>query len=245
MAYTDISSIKINRETYLEGPKSRVNELGFSFRVFIQFIKGFRKLHFVGPCITVFGSARFKEGDPYYQLAYDVGKMISGMGFTTMTGGGPGIMEGANRGAFENNGYSVGCNIQLPYEQQPNPYMHESVTIRYFFVRKFLLLKYSYAFVVLPGGWGTMDEMFETLTLVQTAVIQNFPIVVMGKDYYQDLCDYLKFMAEQKTISASDLLLIKFTDDMDEAREHIMKYIHTNYRVTKRKKPIWWLLERT
>jgi uncharacterized protein (TIGR00730 family) len=245
MAYTDISSIKITRETYLEGPKSRVNELGFSFRVFIQFIKGFRRLHFVGPCITVFGSARFKEGDPYYQLAYDVGKMISAMGFTTMTGGGPGIMEGANRGAFENNGYSVGCNVQLPFEQQPNPYMHESVTIRYFFVRKFLLLKYSYAFVVLPGGWGTMDEMFETLTLVQTAVIQNFPIVVMGKDYYQDLCDYLKFMAEQKTISTTDLLLIKFTDDMDEAREHIMKYIHTNYRVTKRKKPIWWLLERT
>ena len=236
---------KIDRQTYLEGPKSRVNELGFSIKVFLQFIKGFRKLHFVGPCITVFGSARFKEGEQYYQMAYNVGKMISEMGFTTMTGGGPGIMEAANRGAFENEGYSVGCNIVLPFEQHPNPYMHTSVDIDYFFVRKFLLLKYSYAFVILPGGWGTMDEMFETLTLIQTGVIQKFPIVVMGKEYYQDLCDYLEFMVEQRTISPSDLLLIKFTDSFQEAREHIFKYIQTNYKITKRKNPVWWLLEST
>ncbi|MCB0689687.1 MAG: TIGR00730 family Rossman fold protein [Saprospiraceae bacterium] len=235
---------KIDRYTYLEGPKSRISELGFSIEVFFQFIKGFRKLHFVGPCITVFGSARFKEGNPYYQLAYDVGKMISQMGFTTMTGGGPGIMEAANRGAFENKGYSVGCNIVLPFEQHPNPYMHTWVNIKYFFVRKFLLLKYSYAFVVLPGGWGTMDEMFETLTLIQTTVIQNFPIVVMGKEYYQELFEYLTYMAEQGTISPSDLLLIKFTDNLAEAEEHITKYIQTNYRISKRKKPVWWLLEK-
>lgn len=244
MDQTELKAIKINRESYLEGPKSRMNELWFSFEIFFQFLKGFRKLHFVGPCITVFGSARFKEGEPYYQLAYNVGKMISQMGFTTMTGGGPGIMEAANRGAYENNGYSVGCNIELPFEQLPNPFMHTWVNIKYFFVRKFLLLKYSYAFVVLPGGWGTMDEMFETLTLIQTAVIQNFPIVVMGKDYYQDLFNYLDFMVEQRTISPSDLLLIKFTDNFADAEEHIMKYISTNYKVTVRKKPIWWLLEK-
>ncbi|MBK8501646.1 MAG: TIGR00730 family Rossman fold protein [Saprospiraceae bacterium] len=243
MQDTSKRSLKIDRNTYLEGPKSRVNELRFSFEIFRQFIKGFRKLHFVGPCITVFGSARFKEGEPYYQLAYDIGKMISKMGFTTMTGGGPGIMEAANRGAHENNGYSVGCNIELPFEQEPNPYMHEWVTFKYFFVRKFLLLKYSYAFVVLPGGWGTMDEMFETLTLIQTGVIQNFPIVVMGKNYYQELFEYLEFMVQQKTISPSDLLLIKFTDNPAEAEEHIMKYIRSNYKVTKRKKPLWWLFE--
>jgi uncharacterized protein (TIGR00730 family) len=245
MQNTNNRPLKIDRDTYLEGPKSRINELRFSFEIFRQFIKGFRKLHFVGPCITVFGSARFKEGDPYYQLAYDIGKMISKMGFTTMTGGGPGIMEAANRGAYENNGYSVGCNVELPFEQEPNPYMHTWVTIKYFFVRKVLLLKYSYAFVVLPGGWGTMDEMFETLTLIQTRVIQNFPIVVMGKNYYQDLFEYLEFMVQQKTISPTDMLLIKFTDSLAEAEDHIMKYIRTNYKVSKRKKPVWWLFERT
>lgn len=238
------STFRIDRHSYLEGPKSRINELGFSIRVFLQFIKGFRKLHFVGPCITVFGSARFKEGNPYYQMAYDAGKMISEMGFTTMTGGGPGIMEAANRGAFENKGYSVGCNIVLPFEQVPNPYMHVWVEIKYFFVRKFLLLKYSYAFIICPGGWGTMDEMFETLTLIQTGVIHQFPIVVMGKEYYEDLLKYLEFMVEQGTISPSDLLLIRFTDDFDEAKEHITKYIHSNYKITKRKKPVWWLFEK-
>ena len=238
------SNFRIDRHSYLEGPKSRINELGFSIRVFLQFIKGFRKLHFVGPCITVFGSARFKEGNPYYQMAYDAGKMISEMGFTTMTGGGPGIMEAANRGAFENKGYSVGCNIVLPFEQDPNPYMHVWVEIKYFFVRKFLLLKYSYAFIICPGGWGTMDEMFETLTLIQTGVIHQFPIVVMGKEYYEDLLKYLEFMVEQRTISPSDLLLIRFTDDFTEAKEHISKYIHSNYKITKRKKPVWWLFEK-
>lgn len=244
MTHKSEKQFKIDRHTYLEGPKSRINELGFSLEVFYQFIKGFRKLHFVGPCITVFGSARFKPGHHYYQMAYDVGKMISQMGFTTMTGGGPGIMEAANRGAYEHEGYSVGCNIILPFEQHPNPFMHTWVDIKYFFVRKFLLLKYSYAFVVMPGGWGTMDEMFETLTLIQTGVIQNFPIVVMGKEYYQELGEYLEFMVQQKTISPSDLLLIKFTDDLIEAQEHITKYIRTNYKITRRKKPLWWLFER-
>lgn len=230
--------------TFLDGPKSRSYELSFAFRVFFQFIKGMRKLHFVGPCITVFGSARFKEGTPYYEKAREVGRAIAEMGFTTMTGGGPGIMEAANRGAFEAGGRSVGCNIELPFEQTPNPYMQTCISIRYFFVRKVLLLKYSYAFVVLPGGWGTMDEMFETLTLVQTGMIHNFPVVLMGKDYYQPLLDYLHFMAEQKTISESDLQYIKLTDDIAEATDHIRTYILNNYQVKKRNKPIWWLFEK-
>jgi len=230
--------------TFLEGPKSRGYELSFAFRVFFQFLKGMRNLHFVGPCITVFGSARFKEGSPYYEKAREVGRAIAEMGFTTMTGGGPGIMEAANRGAFEAGGRSVGCNIELPFEQSPNPYMQTSITIRYFFVRKVLLLKYSYAFVVLPGGWGTMDEMFETLTLVQTGIIHNFPVVLMGKDYYQPLMDYLHFMAAQKTISDSDLQYVKLTDDIEEATAHIRAYILDNYQIKKRNRPTWWLFEK-
>ncbi|TAK36798.1 MAG: TIGR00730 family Rossman fold protein [Saprospiraceae bacterium] len=229
---------------YLSGPKSRSAELGFVFRVLFQFIKGFRVLHFVGPCITVFGSARFGEGHAYYQKARKVGKAIAAMGFTTLTGGGPGIMEAANRGAFEAGGKSAGCNVVLPYEQLPNPYMHKWVTIRYFFVRKVLLLKYSYAFVVMPGGWGTMDEMFETLTLVQTKIIARFPIVLIGKDYYSPLMEYLHFMVAQKTISSENLNLIKLTDDVEEAMEHIGKYITQNYKIEKRHIPAWWLIEK-
>ncbi|MBK8703425.1 MAG: TIGR00730 family Rossman fold protein [Saprospiraceae bacterium] len=237
-------AILSDNDQFLEGPKSRTTELVFVLRVIFQFIKGFRKLHFVGPCITVFGSARFPDGHPYYEKAREVGKAISQMGFTVMTGGGPGIMEAANRGAFEAGGRSVGCNITLPFEQTPNPYMHEWLEIRYFFIRKVLLLKYSYAFVVLPGGWGTMDEMFETLTLVQTGVIHNFPVVLIGTDYYNPLMEYLEFMVEQKTISPNDLHLIKLTDDIDEATAHIDKFITQNYKVKERKNQLWWLLER-
>ncbi len=229
---------------YLEGPGSRSSDLRFAWNVFWQFIKGFRVLHFVGPCITVFGSARFKEEHPYYEKAREVGRAIAHAGFTTMTGGGPGIMEAANRGAFENGGRSVGVNIQLPHEQFPNPYMHASVTLKYFFVRKVLLLKYSFAFIILPGGWGTMDELFETLTLVQTATIHNFPVVLIGKDYYQPLMDYIHFMEDQKTISPEDLKLVKLTDDIEEAMLHIRSFILENYKIKPRRKPLWWLLER-
>ncbi|RMD96998.1 MAG: TIGR00730 family Rossman fold protein [Bacteroidetes bacterium] len=229
---------------YLEGPKSRSTELLFIFRVMKEFLKGFRALHFVGPCITVFGSARFKEGHRYYEKAREVGAAIAKLGFTTMTGGGPGVMEAANRGAREAGGKSVGCNIVLPFEQKPNPYLDRWVNIRYFFVRKVMLLKYSYAFVVLPGGWGTMDEMFETLTLVQTKVIQRFPVVLIGTDYYAELMDYLHFMVSQKTISPDDLQLIKLTDSVEEAMDHIAGYISNHYKVRKRSSPLWWLMEK-
>ena len=235
--------IPIDEAVFLEGPKDRGYELGFAWRVFRQFIKGFRELHFVGPCITVFGSARFKEDHIYYKAACEFGKRIAQMGFTTMTGGGPGIMEAANRGAYENGGASVGCNVQLPFEQKPNPYMHRWITFEHFFVRKVLLVKYSYAFVIMPGGFGTMDEFFETLTLVQTKTITQFPIVLYGKEFYAELWQYLEFMAEQGTILREDLKLVLLTNSVDEAMEHIGKYITGNYIVKPRKRQ-WWLFEK-
>jgi uncharacterized protein (TIGR00730 family) len=189
-----------------------------------EFIRGFRALHFVGPCVTVFGSARFKEDHPYYDLARKVGARLSHIGFTVMTGGGPGIMEAANRGAKEAGGTSIGCNIILPHEQEANPYLDRVVTFRYFFVRKVMLIKYSYAFVVLPGGVGTMDELFEAFTLIQTKKILDFPVVLMGKDYYQPLIDYLKRMVEAGTISPEDLDLLRVTDSVEEAMSHVREH---------------------
>jgi len=229
---------------HLEGPKSRGSEFLFTIKVVQQFMRGFRKLHFVGPCVTVFGSARFPPGHEYYVLAEKIGYAIAKTGFTVMTGGGPGIMEAANKGAIEAGGYSVGCNINLPREQAPNSYMHEWVALDFFFVRKFLLLKYSYAFVVLPGGWGTMDELFETLTLVQTGMIHHFPVVLMGKSYYQPLMDYLNFMLDQGTISAEDLKLVKLTDDPHEAIDHLAKYISEFYTIKKKRTRYWALGEK-
>lgn len=231
---------------WLNGPNERRFELFFALRVFWEFIRGFRALHFVGPSITVFGSARFKEGHRYYEAAREMGRHIAtDLGLTVLTGGGPGIMEAANRGAHEAGGNSVGCNIVLPLEQVENPYVDKFVTIRYFFVRKVLLVKYSYAFVIFPGGFGTMDELFETLTLVQTAKIHHFPIVIMGTDFFQQLQDFLKFMAEQGTITATDLDLVLFTDDPNEAVAHIRQYISEHYKVQKRSRPIWWLFEKS
>jgi len=235
--------IPAKQSVYLDGPKPRIYELSFAWKVFRQFILGFRTLHFVGPCITVFGSARFDEQHEYYIAAREFGKRIAQLGFTTMTGGGPGIMEAANRGAFENEGTSIGCNIKLPFEQKPNPYVHQTITFDHFFTRKVLMIKYSYAFVIMPGGFGTMDEFFETLTLIQTKTITNFPVVLYGKEYFQPLIDYIQFMAEEKTISPEDMKLVLLTDDIDEAMLHISTYVTANYKVVPRKK-LWWLLEK-
>lgn len=228
---------------YLDGPKPRISELAFAWAIFVQFIKGFRTMHFAGPCITVFGSARFEETHKYYVAAREFGKRIAEMGFSTLTGGGPGVMEAANRGAFENGGESIGCNIKLPFEQKPNPYIHTSITFNYFFIRKVVLVKYSYAFIIMPGGFGTMDEFFETLTLVQTKTIGEFPIVLYGKEYFEPLMDYISFMAKEGTISPEDLKLVLVTDDMDEAINHIKVYVLNNYTIKKRKR-IWWLFEK-
>jgi uncharacterized protein (TIGR00730 family) len=235
--------IPSKQPVYLEGPKSRRYELGFAFRVFWEFMKGFRTLHFTGPCITVFGSARFKEDNIYYSQAREFGKSIAELGFATITGGGPGIMEAANRGAFENGGMSVGCNIQLPFEQKPNPYVNKTITFEHFFVRKVLLVKYSYAFIIMPGGFGTMDEFFEILTLVQTKTITDFPIVLFGKEFYQPLMEMIEWMVQQGTISKEDLSLLLLTDDIDEAMNHIQTYVKSNYKIRPRKR-FWWLFEK-
>jgi uncharacterized protein (TIGR00730 family) len=231
--------------SFLEGPKPRSSEFFFAFKVWREFIKGFRALHFMGPAITVFGGARYKPDHPYYEQAVEVGRRIAELGFTTVTGGGPGIMEAANKGAFENGGKSVGINILLPFEQHENPYLHKTVTIDYFFVRKTLLLKYSYAFIVMPGGFGTMDELFETLTLMQTDIVHDFPVVLIGTSYWQKLFEFMQVMNEEKTISPGDLSLFKITDDLDEAMNYIRKYIGENYKIHKRHKPIWWLFEKS
>ncbi len=236
--------INRNESVWLEGPKSRTYELAFAFRVFWELVKGLRALHFTGPAVTVFGSARFSEGHPYYELARQVSSRIAtDMGLTIMTGGGPGVMEAANRGAREAGGRSVGCNIVLPHEQKENPYLDKFVTFHHFFIRKVLLVKYSYAFVILPGGFGTMDEFFETLTLIQTRKIEGFPMVIMGTEFYQPLRHFLAFMAEQGTISREDMDLLLFTDDPEEAVTHIRKYLFENYRIVKRR-PAWWLFEK-
>lgn len=222
---------------FLEGPHSRWREFTFVCRALREFIKGFRKLHFIGPCVTVFGSARFGEQHPYYAMAREVAAQVARMGFTIMTGGGPGIMEAANRGAKDVGGRSVGCNIMLPMEQQPNKYLDKWVAIDYFFVRKVLLTKYSYAFIVMPGGYGTMDEFFEAITLIQTGKSPRFPVVLMGREYHQELYSFINGMIANKTISPADAKLFLFTDSVDEAIEHINKYAVQKFGL-KENKPI-------
>lgn len=233
-----------NQEGYfLDGPHRRRTEFLSIFRIGWEFLNGFRTFHFLPPCVTVFGSARFKEDHPYYNMAREVSAGISRLGFTIMTGGGPGIMEAANRGARDAGGLSVGCNIELPHEQHPNPYLDRFVEMRYFFVRKVILLKYSYAFVVLPGGAGTMDELFETITLIQTGKIKQFPIVLMGTAYWHHLIEMLKFMEREGTISPKDLDLLLITDDIQLAINHIEKQVIGQFGVQRIKKPSWLLGE--
>ena len=229
--------LKAEEHQFLEGPRSRIREFLFLLKVLREFIKGFRALHFVGPCVTIFGSARFKEDHPYYILASKTAAQISKLGFTIMTGGGPGIMEAANRGAKSVGGYSVGCNIVLPFEQHPNKYLDKWVNIKYFFVRKVLLSKYSYAFVVMPGGFGTLDEFFEALTLIQTKMTGKFPIVVMCKDFHLKLMDYFENLAAQETIHREDLDLCLFTDSIEEAVEHIRINTIDKFKLRIVKKP--------
>ena len=202
---------------FLEGPQSRLKELWFALKTFREFIRGFRHMHFIGPCVTIFGSARYDESHEYYKLAREIGAEVARLGFTVLTGGGPGLMEAANRGAQEIGGKSVGCNIVLPNEQRPNRYLDKWVSIRYFFVRKTLLVKYSYAFIVLPGGFGTMDEYFEAITLIQTQKISVFPVILFGTEFYADLLDQIKQMKKYQTISENDYNLFHITDSVEEA----------------------------
>lgn len=223
---------------FLEGPHSRWTEFTFLVHVMREFIYGFRKLHFVGPCVTVFGSARFLESHPFYGVARQMGREIVKLGFTVMTGGGPGIMEAANRGAKEEGGRSIGCNIILPKEQKPNAYLDRWVDIDYFFIRKLMLEKYSYAFVVMPGGYGTLDEFFEAITMIQTGKFQRFPVVLMGKVYHEKLYAHLQQMVVEKTIGPEDMELFLFTDSVEEAIAHIAKYGIESFGLIKKKRKI-------
>jgi uncharacterized protein (TIGR00730 family) len=211
-------------QVMLEGPHSRSREMLLIYNVVKDFVQGFRTMHFVGPCVTVFGSARVHEDHPYYQLGREAGAGLARLGFTVMTGGGPGMMEAANRGAKEAGGRSVGVNITLPMEQYANRYLDRMVTCRYFFVRKVILFKYSYAFVALPGGLGTLDELTEALTLIQTKKIQHYPVVLIGAAYWRGFIGLLEDMVKAGTVSAGDLKLFLVTDDLKEALAHIKKY---------------------
>lgn len=234
-------------EIFLEGPRSRFAEFCTLLRVMRDFLRGFRTLHFVGPCVTVFGSAGIQCDDPHYELARKMGAAIARLGFTVMTGGGPGIMEAANRGAKEVGGRSVGCNIELPFEQAANAYLDRCVRLHYFFVRKALLVKYSYAFVVMPGGAGTLDELFEAVTLIQTGKIKDFPVVIMGTDYWKELIEFINKMAQHKMIAPADLSLIYATDSIEEAVEHIRSETIEPFglkRVSRARRSFPWLGER-
>jgi hypothetical protein len=203
---------------FLQGRQKRADELESAVRYFLEFLKGFESLDVTGPAVTVFGSARFKEGNPYYELARATGRRLAEAGYAVITGGGPGIMEAANRGAKEAGGLSIGCNITLRHEQKPNPYLDDFVQFDHFFVRKVMLVKYSTAFVVLPGGFGTLDEVFETLTLIQTDTIEEFPVILMGSDYW---CRMREFIEESllghETIDPDDIHLFQITDSPEEA----------------------------
>lgn len=231
---------------FLEGPQDRFKDFKYALSVFFEFIKGFRALHFVGPCITVFGSARFKEDHEYYQQARKLSGEIAKLGFTIMTGGGPGIMEAANRGAKDVGGKSVGCNIVLPHEQHRNPYLDKWVDIKYFFLRKTLLIKYSYAFIVMPGGFGTLDEFFEALTLVQTKKISTFPIIIFDQDFYKKILEHNNRMREAGTILAADEKLYFVTDSIDETIAYIKEksIMAFGLKYMQPKKPFWGFLEK-
>jgi uncharacterized protein (TIGR00730 family) len=231
---------------FLEGPQSRGFELGRAIRIFAEFMRGFRAMHFIGPCVTVFGSARFGEEHAYYRLAREIGLRLAQAGLTVMTGGGPGVMEAANRGARDAGGRSVGCNIELPQEQRPNPYLDQWIRFNHFFVRKVMLVKYSYAFVALPGGFGTLDEIFETATLIQTGKIKNFPLVLVGVEYWQPLVRFMRDrLIARGTIDAQDLDRLTITDSPAEATEEIIDAVtrrfHLTYGPPRRRR--WYLGE--
>jgi hypothetical protein len=203
---------------FLAGERGGAENVESAVRIFLEILRGFEFLSIAEPTVTVFGSARFGEEHPYYQLARATGAALAHAGYAVMTGGGPGIMEAANRGAQEAGGLSLGANIHLPHEQEANPYLDRVMTFEHFFVRKVMMVKYSRAFIIMPGGFGTMDELFEALTLIQTGKMEGFPIVIMGAEYWRPLLEFFSERLDPAgTISNADLDLVFVTDDVEEA----------------------------
>jgi uncharacterized protein (TIGR00730 family) len=221
-----LENVRTTEKKFLAGKRDRGADLESAVRVFLEFLRGYESLDFAGPCVTVFGSARFPEDHHYYQLARGLGRGLAEAGFVVMTGGGPGIMEAANRGAKEGGGETIGCNIVLPREQKPNPYLDRFVEFDHFFVRKVMLVKYSCAFVVMPGGFGTLDEAFEALTLIQCDKIERFPVVAMGLPFWGEVRDFVeKSLLGEQTIAREDLDLLHATDSVEEAVAYIRQGI--------------------
>lgn len=219
-----LGSIQDAEKRLLTGRRSSADELESAVRVFLEMLRGFEELDIDGPCVTVFGSARFGEDHPYYLMGREAGRLLAEAGFTVMTGGGPGIMEAANRGARDAGGQSLGCNIRLPREQKPNPYLDKFVEFEHFFVRKVMLVKYSSAFVVMPGGFGTLDEAFEVVTLIQTRKLESFPVVALGGAFWDELAGFLRdTLVAEGTISESDLNLIRLAKSPQDAVQMIVK----------------------
>ncbi len=241
--HTDRTTIDLS---FLSGPRSRWKEFKTLLKIAQQFFYGFRKLHFVGPCVTFFGSARYNADHPYYETTRSIARRVGRVGFTVMTGGGPGLMEAANRGAKDVGAKSVGCNIVLPHEQYANPYLDVSLTFDHFFVRKVLLLKYSVCFVVMPGGAGTMDELFETATLIQTGKVKGFPILLYGKDFWTPMLQQLEQMVERGTIGKGEMDFIHVVDSVEEATEVLQEQLVNMWHQHQGKGanvPGWWFLE--
>jgi len=196
------------------------------FRIMAEFVDSIEDLSRIHNGVTVFGSARVKPEDPYYQMAEKLGRLLVQNGFSVITGGGPGIMEAANKGAAEAGGQSVGMNIKLPFEQKPNPYANLQIDYKYFFIRKVMFVKYAVAYIIMPGGYGTMDEFFEALTLIQTKRVKSFPVIVMGREYWQGLLDWLKsVMLHKNMILPFDVEMIQIMDEPEEVVKHIQKYV--------------------
>jgi hypothetical protein len=226
---------------FLAGPQSRATELWRALRILREFVKGFRGMHFAGPCVTVFGSSRFDEDHRYYAVGRELGRELVAAGFSVMTGGGPGVMEAANRGAKEAGGHSIGITIELPNEE-PNAYLDQCLRFHYFFVRKVILVKYSYGFIVCPGGLGTLDEVFETATLIQTGKIHNFPIVLVGTDFWGPILTFMReTLLAEGTMDESDLDRIFITDSPHEAVQHVLQAVASRFGLKAR--PRWYLGE--
>ena len=216
--YSLLGKVEGAEKLFLAGRRSREADLESAVKIFLEFLRGFESFDFTAPCVTIFGSARFEEGHRYYELAHEMGAGLADRGYAVMTGGGPGLMEAANRGAKEAGGLSLGCNIRLPHEQEPNPFLDKFIEFEHFFVRKVMMVKYSSAFVIMPGGFGTLDEAFEVATLIQTGKLDRVPIVGMGIDFWDHLRTFFRgTMLKQGVISEQDLSFIHPAEDVEQA----------------------------